>query len=124
MEFQAGIRLLNGIFKSITHYFPRLSLSSGFVPSFIVKMPVWLERGGKLSAVRPGMTLQAGDKLKTGLSSRLLLRMDEGSLVKLGENAQLDVDKLLPAEDKQGFFEAVLNVVKGAFRFTTTTLVV
>ncbi len=142
MEFQAGIRLLNNIFKSTSNHFPRLSLSGCFSLSFFIfssfiilpssfavgatvealQMPAWLERKGQLSAIRPGMVLQAGDKLKTGLSSRLLLRMDEGSLVKLGENAQLDLHKMIPAEEEQGFFEAVLNVVKGAFRFTTTAL--
>jgi len=87
-----------------------------------LQMPAWLERDGKLSPLKPGIMLQSGDKVSTGNNARLLLEMDEGSLVKLGENAELNFDKLISAEEVQGFFEAALRLVKGAFRFTTTTL--
>jgi len=87
-----------------------------------LQMPAWLDRGGVLSALKPGINLQPGDKLITGANARLLLKMDEGSLVKLGENAELYFDKLIPAEEEQGFFEATMRLIKGAFRFTTTTL--
>jgi len=87
-----------------------------------LQMPAWLERGGVLSALEPGIILQPGDKLISGANARLLLKMDDGSLVKLGEKAELNIDKLIPAEEEQGFFEATLRLIKGAFRFTTSTL--
>ena len=87
-----------------------------------LQMPAWLERDGNLIALKPGLRVQSGDKVSTGANARLLLEMDEGSLLKLGEKAELNFDKLIRTEEKQGLFEAVLRLAKGAFRFTTTTL--
>ncbi len=89
-----------------------------------VQMPAWLERAGA-GAVRrlplaPGMELRAGDEVRTGPGSRLYIKLAEGSLVKLGENASLRILDLAPERD--GFFKAALNVLEGAFRFTTDLL--
>jgi hypothetical protein len=97
-----------------------------------LQMPAWIEyANGIKEPIRPGMKLNSGDVVKTGLNSRLLIRLDEGSLVKLGENAHLNFDSLLPAATPasdapktvdQDVFTAALNVIRGAFRFTTTKL--
>lgn len=85
-----------------------------------VQMPAWVERGGAKQPLAPGMQLNAADKITTGQNSRLLLRLAEGSTVKLGENAMLSLDKLEQSkQDKQTFLSAALDVVRGAFRFTT-----
>ena len=82
--------------------------------------PAWVERGGKREPLATGMTLNAGDKVHTGPGSRTLLRMAEGSAVKLGENATLAIDDLLLKKDGgKAAVDATLNVVRGAFRFTT-----
>lgn len=89
-----------------------------------VQMPAWLERAGA-GAVRrlplaPGMELRAGDEVKTGAGSRLYIKLAEGSLVKLGENASL---RLIDLQAERGsIFKAALNVLEGAFRFTTDLL--
>ena len=67
------------------------------------------------------MKLADKDKVYTGPRARALLRMAEGSAVKLGENAVLGVDDL---QEKQGtsarkLVTASLDVARGAFRFTT-----
>ncbi|VAW59193.1 hypothetical protein MNBD_GAMMA08-2070 [hydrothermal vent metagenome] len=85
-----------------------------------LQMPAWIERNATLSSLKPGMILQAGDKIITGSNARALLKLDEGSLIKVGENAELNFTSLLPAEEEHGFFEATLRLVKGAFRFTTS----
>jgi hypothetical protein len=54
-----------------------------------VQMPAWVERGGGRMPLAPGMALQSDDDLRTGADARLLLKLAEGSAVKLGENAQL-----------------------------------
>lgn len=87
-----------------------------------LQMPAWLERNNQLIAISPGLELMSGDKISTGDNARLLLHMDEGSLLKLGSNAELVFNSLMPAEEEGGFFEATLNVLKGSFRFTTTAL--
>jgi len=82
-----------------------------------VQMPVWLEREGKApEPLAPGMELKSGDRLRTGAGSRLLVKLSEGSVVKLGENARLQIAELLPTKET---FKAALGVLEGAFRFTT-----
>ena len=81
-----------------------------------VQMPAWVERAGRRLPIIPGMELRAGDQLVTGAGSRALVKLADGSLVKLGENGQLGFQELNPAAD---LFKAALNVLEGAFRFTT-----
>jgi len=81
-----------------------------------VQMPAWIERSGRSSPVAPGMALQAGDQVRTGAGSRLLVKLSEGSLVKLGENGTLRIAELTPTQE---VFRAALRVLEGAFRFTT-----
>src|SRR5262245_46323022 len=81
-----------------------------------VQMPAWMERAGRTSPVAPGMALEAGDQVRTGAGSRLLVKLSEGSLVKLGENGSLRIAEMSPSND---LFKAALNVLEGAFRFTT-----
>lgn len=81
-----------------------------------VQMPAWLERAGRRVPIIPGMELRAGDQLVTGAGSRALVKLADGSLVKLGENGQLGFQELNPAAD---LFKAALSVLEGAFRFTT-----
>lgn len=86
-----------------------------------VQMPAWVERDGVTVPLAPGMALTARDALRTGANARLLLRLAEGSSVKLGENGILRLDEIVTRPD-DGVFAAALNVLKGAFRFTTTLL--
>ena len=82
-----------------------------------LQAPAWVERAGTKSPLKQGMTLQSGDKVLTGPQSRALLRLEEGSQVKLGENGQVNLDELNPPEDSGGLFKGVLGVLKGAFMF-------
>ena len=83
----------------------------------LVQMPAWVERGAASTPLEPGMELRDRDQLKTGANSRLLLRMADGSLVKLGERGSLGLDAMRMRGDS--VFEAALKVAQGAFRFTT-----
>ena len=89
-----------------------------------VQMPAWVERAGIGAARRlplaPGMELRGGDELRTGAGARVYVKLAEGSLIKLGENASLRILDLAP--DRGGFYKAALNVLEGAFRFTTDLL--
>jgi hypothetical protein len=82
-----------------------------------VQIPAWVERGGASTPLVPGVELMDRDQLKTGANSRLLLRMADGSLVKLGEKGSLGFDGMRLSGD--GVFEAAMRVAQGAFRFTT-----
>jgi cell division septation protein DedD len=81
-----------------------------------VQPPAWVERAGTRTPISPGMLLQPGDVIHTGANSRLLVRLSERSLVKLGENGQLRFTELSPTRE---IFRAALGVLQGAFRFTT-----
>ena len=81
-----------------------------------VQYPAWLERGGQRVPLTAGTVLQSRDRIATGGNARAQLRLPEGSAVKLGENAQFVVERV---EDRAGVLRAVLNVINGAFRFTS-----
>jgi hypothetical protein len=81
-----------------------------------VQMPAWVERSGVKSPLLPGMELKPGDKVVTGGESRALIKLAEGSMVKLGANGQL---RFVELNASQQLFKGVLDVLEGAFRFTT-----
>ncbi|MDQ3028343.1 MAG: FecR domain-containing protein [Pseudomonadota bacterium] len=83
-----------------------------------VQYPAWLERGGNAVPLTPGLQLEARDRLRTGGNARVQLKLAEGSAVKLGENAQFVIERV---EDR-GVFRASLEVIAGAFRFTTRSV--
>jgi hypothetical protein len=63
--------------------------------------PAWVERAGSAERVplEVGMTLRNQDRVVTGAGSRALLKLADGSAVKLGENATVNLDGLA---EKQG----------------------
>ena len=85
-------------------------------------MPSWLERDGKRRPLVPGTKIQNGDRLITGDSARVLLRLSEGSKVRIGENAIFQLHQLSPPEEEGGFFKGALEMFKGALRFTTSVV--
>lgn len=86
-----------------------------------VVSPAWVERaGGAREPLQPGLPLQDGDRVLTGSGARALLRVAEGSAVKLGENAQLRIDRLADrGVSARRVVSGTLDVLQGAFRFTT-----
>ena len=82
-----------------------------------VQAPAWVERGERRLPLLPGQVLMNRDRVVTGQEARVLLRLSEGSAVKLGENASMRVDALGVRDG--GVFTAALDVARGAFRFTT-----
>ncbi|HYC49321.1 MAG TPA: FecR domain-containing protein [Burkholderiales bacterium] len=86
--------------------------------------PAWVERANaRREPLTVGMALANKEKVHTGDGGRAMLRMAEGSAVKLGEGATLSVDDLVEKPDaKGGVVGASLDVVRGAFRFTTGLL--
>src|SRR5687767_9585600 len=90
-----------------------------------VLSPAWVERAnGRREPLAVGMALANKEKVHTGDGGRALLKMADGSAVKLGESALLGVDDLVqkPGAKKGGVVGASLDVVRGAFRFTTGLL--
>jgi hypothetical protein len=89
-----------------------------------VQMPAWVEHAsGKRSALAVGAMLRNKDRIVTGEGSRALLRMSDGSLIRLGQNGTLVVDDLAQQKFKmKDVMTATLDVLAGAFRYTTQAL--
>ena len=85
-----------------------------------VQMPAWRLREGRAQPLAVGMEVKHGDRIRTGATARVYLKLAEGSSVKLGESAELGFysRSLKPASN----FKGALDVVKGAFRLTTGVL--
>lgn len=85
-----------------------------------VQVPAWVERNGQRSPAEPGMPLRAQDKALTADGARLLLRMDDRSAIKLGEQTEMQVRSLdpgrlgvaQPREHKDSF-----KLATGVFRY-------
>ncbi len=84
-----------------------------------VQLPAWIIRNGQREPLTAGTELKARDEIATGSGARLLLRLGDGSLVKLGENGWLQIAALAQRQAKN-LLSATLKVFAGAFRFTTT----
>jgi len=72
--------------------------------------------------LRAGMELVEADVVETGKGGRLIIQLADGSFVKLGEEARLALLSLSEEEGPQGALTGLLNVMKGAFRYTAGTL--
>ncbi len=86
----------------------------------VVQSPAWRDRGGITVPLAAGMELKSGDVLRTGPGARAYLMLAEGSRVKLGEAAQFTFHTNSPRPEKS--FRGALDIVAGAFRFTTAKL--
>lgn len=89
-----------------------------------VQMPAWVEHAsGARDALSLDMKLTNKDRVITGPGARALLRLADGSLVKLGENGIMALDDLDQKKIKlKDVVTASLDVLSGAFRFTTQAL--
>lgn len=83
-----------------------------------IQLPAWVSRDGKRQPLVIGSELRSNDEVSTGGNSRLLLRLADGSVVKLGENGRLQLSDVVQRR-KENFLGATLRVLEGAFRFTT-----
>ena len=89
-----------------------------------VQMPAWVERAsGSRDALGLGTSLNNRDRIVTGAGARAILRLADGSLLKLGENGVLALDDLAQKKySAKDVVTASLDVLGGAFRFTTQAL--
>lgn len=76
------------------------------------------DRDGATAPLADGTAIMVGDAIVTGADSRLELTLLDETKVTLGANAKLVVDKYLYDPGK-GQGATLLDIAKGAFRFTT-----
>lgn len=82
-----------------------------------VQMPAWFDRGGQTRPLAIDTEVKHGDKLRTGKSGRAQLKLADGSTVKLGEGATLAI--YTRSLQPERHFKGALDVLAGAFRYTT-----
>jgi len=88
-----------------------------------VQMPAWTETDGKRQPLGPGDSVSTAGTIETGMAAGLVLRMPEGSLVRLGEKTQLQVLKF-EVKDTEGqiAMRSDLKLLEGFFRFATSSV--
>ncbi|MBT9466335.1 FecR domain-containing protein [Hydrogenophaga sp.] len=87
-----------------------------------VQLPAWVERNGQRRPAEPGAQLRAKDRAITATGSRMLLRMDDRSVIKLGEQTEFLIQSLdtgresaaAPSQQKSS-----LKLISGVFRYAT-----
>jgi hypothetical protein len=85
-----------------------------------VQVPAWVERNGDRRAAEPGQRLRAGDVAVTASGSRAVLRLSDSSLVKLGEDTELALQKLESSrQGGQDQMSGKFRLVTGVFRYAT-----
>lgn len=82
--------------------------------------PAWIERNGQVLPLRPESLILEGDVLRTGRGGRVEADLPDGSAVKLGASATLGLEQArMKRVADDDVFDAALDLIKGAFRFTT-----
>jgi hypothetical protein len=111
---------LFAVFASLAMLLSAPVLAAAAATVEAVQSPAWRDRGGLSVPLAAGMELNSGDVVRTGAGARVYLMLAEGSRVKLGEAARftLHTRSLLPEKA----FRGALDVLAGAFRFTTGKL--
>ncbi|MDR7096080.1 FecR domain-containing protein [Hydrogenophaga laconesensis] len=118
--WQVGAALaLGGVVWSVS---PHVHAAPSATVVEAVQLPAWVERNGQRRPAEPGATLRANDKAITASGSRMLLRMDDKSTIKLGEQSEFLIQSIdtaresatAPSEQKSAF-----KLVTGVFRYAT-----
>ena len=82
--------------------------------------PVWAERNQSRITLSPGSPLLNGDIVQTGSMGRAWIALADGSVVKLGQDTRFEIRSAELQQQQQGaLLSAALNVIRGAFRFTS-----
>lgn len=88
-----------------------------------VQMPAWTTRDGKRRPLSAGDTVSTAQEVETAASAGLVLRLAEGSIVRLGEKTRLGVQRL-EVNDADGRIavRSELKLFDGFFRFATSAV--
>lgn len=77
-----------------------------------------LERQGKQIPLKVGLRLESGDVITTGYQSRVLLHLSDESQIKIGAQARVKFDNLLPPPTRSNQpLKGKIGVFKGLLRF-------
>ncbi|RZI98694.1 MAG: hypothetical protein EOP39_26770, partial [Rubrivivax sp.] len=88
-----------------------------------VQMPAWAVRDGQRQPLSPGDALDGAQEIETAAGAGVVLRMPEGSLIKLGQKTRLGVQSLDVASSEGTIaVKSELKLFEGFFRFATSAV--
>lgn len=85
-----------------------------------IQEQAFLERGGTKTPLQVGQTLRASDYITTGENARVVVRLVDKSLARVGQSSRVKLAYLKPPAENNGVFGGKFNVLHGVFRFTST----
>lgn len=88
-----------------------------------VQMPAWTSEAGVRKPLSPGDTVLTTQEVETAADAGIVMRLPEGSLVRLGEKSRLAIPQL-ESDSEVGFTKvrSKMQLFEGFFRFTTSTV--
>ncbi|MGE0099798.1 MAG: FecR domain-containing protein [Hydrogenophaga sp.] len=87
-----------------------------------VQLPAWVERNGERRAASPGATLRSNDRAITADGSRMLLRLSDQSVIKLGEQTDFlirSMDESRASDADPAALTTTFKLITGVFRYAT-----
>lgn len=88
-----------------------------------VQMPAWINQSGQRVPLSPGDTVTTAQEVETAAGAALVLRMPEGSVVRLGEKTRLGIQRLeVSPIDGYTAVRSELKLFDGFFRFATSAV--
>jgi hypothetical protein len=84
-----------------------------------LQAPAWLIRAEQRQPLRPGTALAEADVVETGADGRLLIRLADGSRIKLGADTRLELTSLQEDVTPNGLFRGSFTLAGGMLRFVT-----
>lgn len=86
-----------------------------------LQMPAWVERGRERLPLQADMELRESDIIETGKAGRLQILFPDGTVLKLGAESRLSIDRLSLPSRSDGVFRGFFNLTKGSFHLTAKT---
>lgn len=126
--FSSGIRAL--ALAGLAPLAARAQMVRGRAPQALrsmvveaVQMPAWSTEGGLRRPLAPGDTVSTAQEVQTDAGAALVLRLPEGSLIRLGEKTRLGVQRLEVGDaDGRTAVRSEMTLFDGFFRFATSAV--
>ena len=112
------IQLYKVIVTIICLSFPLLAIAIPAAVVDTVQAKAAFQREGRQQPLAQGIELYAGDIITTGAKARVVIRLADRSLIRIGAHAHVKFEQLNSPVSNSEILTAVFNVLKGVFRFT------
>lgn len=112
------IRLRELIVIIICLSLPILAIATPAAVVDAVQARAAFQRENRQQPLAQGVKLYAGDIITTGANARVIIRLPDNSLIRIGAYTHVQFEQLIFPASNSDILTAVFNVLKGVFRFT------